>query len=524
MKKLLEELAALEKRAAAQVEQIKDGMDDAAVRAIEDEHNTLVAAIADKRLDIAALEAEERKAADVVVAPVAPAIDAVSAEESKRNSADAVAQERQRTSDIQDVAKRFDSADLAEEFVRDGKSATEFKLAVLEKMAERDNKELKTVMGVTGVVGVEASEKRAAAIESAILHRADPSRFELKNGGEDFRGLTLMDMARDSLEVQDVSTRGMARDKIAGMALQRSGGYHGTSDFPTILGNVINATLRSAYEAAPQTFAPLVREVSVSDFKEVKRAQLGEAPGLEAVGENGEFKRGSIGEASESYKIGTFGKIIAINRQTIINDDMNAFGRLPQLFGVQAAQLESDLVWAQILGNPAMGDGQNLFSAAHKNLATASALSITAISKARAAMSKQVGMDKKTVLNIRPSYLIVPVDLETAAEQLLVQTHTPVNAASDVATSSMRSLQIISEPRLDVGIPRYDISADSKAFYFAADKSSTDTIELAYLEGNRGVYTETRAGFDVDGIEMKVRLDVGAKTIESKAFYKNAGV
>jgi hypothetical protein len=52
----------------------------------------------------------------------------------------------------------------------------------------------------------------------------------------------------------------------------------------------------------------------------------------------------------------------------MINDDTNAFGRLAIQFGRMARQKESDLVWAQITGNPVMGDGVTLFHASHDNV------------------------------------------------------------------------------------------------------------------------------------------------------------
>ena len=45
----------------------------------------------------------------------------------------------------------------------------------------------------------------------------------------------------------------------------------------------------------------------------------------------------------------------------------------------------------------------------------------------------------------------------------------------------------------------------------------------AYLEGQQGAYIETRNGFDVDGVEIKCRLDFGAKAIDWRGLYKNAG-
>ena len=58
----------------------------------------------------------------------------------------------------------------------------------------------------------------------------------------------------------------------------------------------------------------------------------------------------------------------------------------------------------------------------------------------------------------------------------------------------------------------------------AADPSQIDTIEIAYLQWQAGVYTETEQGFDIDGIKIKARLDVGVKAIDHRGLFKNPGV
>ena len=80
----------------------------------------------------------------------------------------------------------------------------------------------------------------------------------------------------------------------------------------------------------------------------------------------------------------------------------------------------------------------------------------------------------------------------------------------------MTSMAIIAEARLD--------AASAIAWYMAANPSQIDTIEYAYLEGQSGVYIETRVGFDVDGVEVKARLDFGAKAIDWRGIHKNPGV
>ena len=102
------------------------------------------------------------------------------------------------------------------------------------------------------------------------------------------------------------------------------------------------------------------------------------------MSESGEFKRGSIGEARERYRVETYGRVVGITRQTLINDDLDAFTRLPAMYGTAIATLESDVVWAILTSNAAMGDGTALFHASHKNLATAgSQLSTASIGDAR---------------------------------------------------------------------------------------------------------------------------------------------
>jgi phage major head subunit gpT-like protein len=359
--------------------------------------------------------------------------------------------------------------------------------------------------------GLDATETRRSAVEGALLHRYDPQRFALSEPAREWRGLSLIEMARGWLESEGTRVRGLSRDEIATRAL------HTTSDFPAILAGVTNKTLRAAYDTAPRTYPAIARRTTVADFKLVHRLQLGEAPQLEKVNQSGEFKRGTIGEAQETYRIETFGKVIGITRQVLINDDLDAFTRVPALFGTSAATLESDVVWGIFTANPAMADGTTLFHANHKNLAgSGAALDVAGLAKARTAMAQQRGLDGKTLLNVRPAYLVVPSALELAAEQLLAQNIVPAKAA-DVVPSSIRSLAVIAEPRLDP-------ASGAVPWFLVASPAAIDTIEYAYLEGQEGVALETRMGFDVDGVEVRARLDFGAKAIDWRGLFKNPGV
>jgi Mu-like prophage major head subunit gpT. len=215
-------------------------------------------------------------------------------------------------------------------------------------------------------------------------------------------------------------------------------------------------------------------------------------------------------------------RIVHITWETIVNDDLDALTRIPQLFGASAADLESDIVYGILNGNPAMADGKALFHADHGNLAGSGAALIDAvnpdpqvanpIAAMRTAMLLQKGLEGRYI-TVRPRYLLVPPELEEAA--LKVTNAAIVAARGNDANVVGPTLSPIVEPRLHDG--------SQTAWYGAADPNTVDTVEYAYLEGHEGVFTETKAGFEVDGLAVKCRHVVGAKAIDHRGLYKNPG-
>lgn len=352
-----------------------------------------------------------------------------------------------------------------------------------------------------------------AGVAQALLHRVNPSAHKLDDNAKQFRGFDLGDMARDSLERAGKSTRGMSRAEIAIQALQT------TSDFPNILENVVTKSLRMGYAGAARTFVPFSRQATLPDFKQISRAQLGGAPNLKRVLEGAEYEHGTIGDGAEKYAVQKYGRIVAISWETVINDDLDALTRIPQAFGASAAELESDIVYAILTGNPAMADGVALFHANHGNLGTAAALKnaldpalANPLAEMRKLMTLQKGLEGQYI-TVRPRYLVVPPSLEEAALK--------ITSANFVASKGVDqnvfgpSLLPISEPRLE--------AASATAWFGAAEPNTIDTIEYAYLEGHEGVFTETKNGFEVDGVHIKCRHVFGAKAIDHRGLFKNAG-
>jgi hypothetical protein len=370
----------------------------------------------------------------------------------------------------------------------------------------------------TGAGRVEAGSQdetetyRTGAI-SALLNRANPSAHKLDERGAQFRGFNLGDLARDCTERAGVRTRGLSKQEIAVRAM------HSTSDFPLIIENVITKSLRAGYAGSSRTFTLFSRQATLPDFKQISRVQLGGAPNLKRVQEGADYEFGTIGEGAEKYAVQKYGRIVAITWETIINDDMDALTRIPQAFGASAADLESDIVYAILTGNPGMADGVALFHASHGNLGAAAALSdaldptkANPLAEMRKMMLLQKGIEGRYI-TVRPRYLMVPPDLEETA--LKVTNATLVaGKAGDVNVVGPTLVPVV-EPRLHDG--------SATAWFGAAEPSTIDTIEFAYLQGHEGVFTETRNGFEVDGVQVKCRHVFGAKAIDFRGLFKNAG-
>ncbi|HDR27511.1 HK97 family phage prohead protease, partial [Rhodovulum sp.] len=196
---------------------------------------------------------------------------------------EARAQERERVSTIHGLADKLHlERGFAGDLIKRGVSIDEARRLILDQVAAKAD-ETRTFPHVSVPLGGrDATVTRREAISSALLHRYSPTLFPLEDAAREYRGMTLMELARESLETAGASTRGLSRDEVATRAL------HSTSDFPEILAAVTNKTLRQAYEAYPRTFPLFCRQVLATDFKAMHRVQLGEAPQLLKVGESGE--------------------------------------------------------------------------------------------------------------------------------------------------------------------------------------------------------------------------------------------
>lgn len=433
--------------------------------------------------------------------------------------AEAAKNERIRITEIRTACTHAGMITLADELIEKGVTADEARKAVIEAMG----KAAKPISAPRVEAGPSSDEKFRAAAVDGIVSRAGVSLKTPAAGHEDFKRMSLLRTAEACLEKAGIKTRGMSAMEIAGAALGLGtrGAYAivgSTADFANILYDAANKSIQKAYEEAPRQWNRFCRKAFAADFKTLYRPQMSEASDLDLIDENGEYSESKFNERSENYSVLTYGKRFTISRKAIVNDDLDAFSRIPRAFGSAAQRKIEKLVFAILTGNPNMSDAKNLFHADHANSLSGAAFSATTVQTLMAAMRKQKGFGEDTApLDIMGKFLIVPEALAFAADIVCASSAYPVAeySAGTVNPIRNRGIEVISSPLLD---------ADSALkHYMAADPNAFDTIEVAFLEGNENPVLEQIEQTDVDGRIYRVRIDVGAKALDWRGLAVHAG-
>ena len=350
-------------------------------------------------------------------------------------------------------------------------------------------------------------DKFRAGAQASILARGNLDKDDKANN---YRGFSLMDLARECLAHAGVNARGMGKMDVVAAAFTQTG-----SDFPLLLANVADKAMMKGYEEAEETFQLWTSIGTLGDFKPGKRVDLNTFPSLDRIQDGGEYHYAEVGERGETVQLATYGKMFSLTRQTIINDDLDAFTKIPRRMGRAAIRTIGDLVYAILMDNPLMADGKELFHEDHANILAKAGINTASVNAMRARMRTQTDGTARA-LNIRLAKLLVPVALEGTA-LVVKDSEYEVGAGAKnntVPNSARGTFEVISDARLD---------ADPSTWYGAADQNVHDTVEVQYLDGNQAPTLEQQDGWTRDGVEFKVRMDAGVKALDFRTLAVNQG-
>ena len=348
---------------------------------------------------------------------------------------------------------------------------------------------------------------------------------EEKELGREFRNMSLLELAAESLEKQGVKTRGMSKFELAGAALNARSITGTQSDFPIIINNLMNKALLANYQLASTTWKRFCKVGNLNDFRPTYRIRGGELPALQKVVEGGEYKNIAQGDGKmESIKLDTFGGIVTLTRQAMINDDMQFFVDITARLARAAAQSVEKAVYVLLSLNnglgPDMRDGDPLFGTARKNLiptGSGAAPSIAELQKMYEKFLQQKDVNNEAFLMIEPAIALAPIALGTQIDLLNKSQYDTDTAGKfqkpNVVQQKLRD--IIKSPYLTENAPL--------AYYIFADPNILPVLEVAFLNGQEAPFFEIEQGFDVDGMRQKVRLDFGVGAIDTVGAILNQG-
>jgi hypothetical protein len=327
---------------------------------------------------------------------------------------------------------------------------------------------------------------------------------------QEYVGASLVDMARALLEERGERVRWARASSVIDAALR--GGMHATSDFADLLTDASQRFLLEMFTDAGSPLRVIGRKRTLPDFRAMHGLRAEGDLNLLLTEEGGEFKRGSFETSKNSIQLNTYGRIFGLSRQAIVNDDLGAFLDMQRVWARALSELEGSSLTALIsgTGGTLAEDGKALYHVDHGNVAaTGGAITVETLSAAREAMRTQKNLDGTTVVNAAPKYLVVGPAKETEAEQVLAAL-SPATTAN--ANPFSGKLELVVDPR-----------QTGNSWRLFADPSQFPVVEYANLEGQEGLYTDTRSGFDVDGVEFKARIDHGTALMGYRGTYMNPG-
>lgn len=296
-----------------------------------------------------------------------------------------------------------------------------------------------------------------------------------------------------------------------------------TVSVPGILGNVAQKRLLQSYDAQTVIATQLCNEADLNNFQEAERYRLTDVGDLEPVAPDGEIKDGGISEEKATNRLSTYGKTFTLDRQSIFNDDLGAFLRVPAGMGARAARKVDQLFFQRLLSNP-----DNLFSTGHKNFSSGPDSNLTgaALSKATQMFLDQTDSDGQPI-NLSPKFLLVPTALKITAKELL--NSVTFFAVGNTDRERVPTYNAFADEDLEVVVAPYlsnsnFTNSSPKSWYLWADPQVADTFEIGYLRGKRTPTVErSDTDFDKLGIRFRVYFDIGVREQDFRGMVKFAG-
>jgi hypothetical protein len=290
---------------------------------------------------------------------------------------------------------------------------------------------------------------------------------------------------------------------------------------PGILSNVANKFLLMGFMGVDQKWRRFAKVGRVSDFKTTTRYRLLDSMVFEKIGPNGKIKLGELSEESFTNKVDTYAKMFAVDRPTIINDDLGAMTDVPQRLGRGAGVALQRTFWAEFM------DNSTFFAdpSAHYLKGSTTNLSSAGLAAALKKWRDKVDNDSNP-LGYEPKILLVGATNEVTAKELLASTN--YNTGGSSSNDKV--------PNKNIWAGAYDLVVSeflentnytgnsTTAYYLFCDPMECATIEVVFLDGvETPTIEQSESEFDTLGAQFRGYLDFGVNLQDARGGLKVKG-
>lgn len=289
-----------------------------------------------------------------------------------------------------------------------------------------------------------------------------------------------------------------------------------TPTISTIYTQTMGAVLASSIGETVDSTVGWCKEVDVPNFKSNELHQF--EGGILTKRNRGEQARpASFADTMETFKVSEYASVLNIDRQDLIDDDLNAFLTALSEYARGVQDLRPSLVYGFMAANAALStDSVALFHSSHSNLITSSALAAATLQTGITALASQRGPGGLN-LNLRDIYLVTSETLSFTAAQLVGSAEIREAAAANGTMNPLasRGIKLARDSRLNIGFtyPATGLAvAGAGTTWYLAAAGGAYGINVGYLRGTNRMPTMSTTVYNGGGkygMAMDVQFDIG---------------
>ena len=315
-----------------------------------------------------------------------------------------------------------------------------------------------------------------------------------------------------------------------------------TASLSNVLANVMNKFMLQGYLYVEQAWKDISGTRPVKDFKPTKSINLFGDFIFDQVGPSGELKNANLQDQAFANQADQYGKILTIDRKSIINDDLGMLTTVPMMMGRGSGLKLNKTFWTTWLDTTQKDDGgstafwatthtiPNQQGNANYISGAATALSSASLQTAQQTMDKQID-PMGYPLGVDASILLYPVELESTAWELMNSQFIIMQSLGSTSSAAKQPSENRWKGRFTPVKSRYLSNSaftgySTTAWWLLANPGLIPVIECCFLGGQETPQV-TQAGpdyqFNILGISIRGVFDFGVTMQNFRGGVKSAG-